>query len=108
MSDGFGYFVQQIHPDTVFMMAWAIIRATAANKPRASAGVLGYVHTTRFVVCTSETCNIEIEGTNITLDKKATVLMAQWKFLNQRASLCCHIKEKYMASHCGNRRNKEI
>lgn len=41
VSDGLGYFLQHMHPATVFIIAWAIISATAAIKPRASAGLFG-------------------------------------------------------------------
>lgn len=57
--DGWECFLQHMHPATVFIIAWAIIRANADIRPRANAGLLGYTHSPPAVALTSEACTVE-------------------------------------------------
>lgn len=54
--EGWGPRLQQIHPVATFIVIWAIIRDTAAVKPRPRAGLLGYEHWVPLLISTSEPC----------------------------------------------------
>lgn len=57
--EGWGLLLQQIHPLATFIVIWAIIRDTAAVKPRPRAGLLGYEHWVAAVISTSEPCKMK-------------------------------------------------
>ena len=60
VSEGCEFLLQHMHPATVLIIAWAIIRATAAPNPRPKAGLSGYEHVPGAGVCTSDACKMVI------------------------------------------------